>query len=292
MVWSLDLDDFKSFCSNKTYPLTRMVSSSLKELNRNKCVKLPRIDDIDITEYTSKVTKWTFSSSEKIYPQNDKFNYLPDKPKTTPRRNFLELTTSASTTSKKSFLTIRFRPQINLNALSTQATSKKLIVQNKPARPTLQSKYLNTTKTTIYLLSRSDKINTILLAYQNSKLKNEHLIDEIFKQIISNMSEATTKKTSVPQKYHLKAVSAKHSAGTMMPKLLAKKPESSNSLEENDNTSEDKQENEAEIKDKICHNLNDGEFVRDPSDCSSFYTCFLGLIIFKKEKKYAKISFI
>ena len=35
-------------------------------------------------------------------------------------------------------------------------------------------------------------------------------------------------------------------------------------------------ENDKNIEDKLCKNLSDGEFLRDPSDCASFWTCFLG----------------
>ena len=51
-----------------------MVGATLKELNRNKCARLQKIEDIDLNEYTSKVTKWTFSSNEKSNNQCLFFN--------------------------------------------------------------------------------------------------------------------------------------------------------------------------------------------------------------------------
>lgn len=45
MIWSIDLDDFKSFCSNKPFPLTRLISGSLKGLDRKKCVQLQNVYD-------------------------------------------------------------------------------------------------------------------------------------------------------------------------------------------------------------------------------------------------------
>lgn len=261
MIWSIDLDDFKSFCSNKTYPLTRMIGSSLREINRNKCARLQKVDDVDIMEYTSKVTKWTFSSNEKINPQDDKFNYLPDKPKTTsnaktwPKR----VSPSTSTSTRRTFLTIRFRPHL--------LTSTKKLIQYKPIRPTLKPnyKFSNTTKYNIYLLSRSDKINTILLAFQNSKLKNDNnIIDQIFKQIVSNMSQSMA---STPKALFLKNNLKFNTPAklTSLSKIIIKKLE----ISKNDFTDDD-------VKEKVCQNLNDGEFVRDPSDCTSFFTCFLG----------------
>ena len=192
MIWAIDLDDFKSFCSNKTFPLTRMIATSLKELNRNKCANLQKVVDIDLMEYTSKVTKWTFGSNEKINPLDDKFNYLPDsyKPKTTvgSRSSFKRLFFSipntslatSSSSSKQPFLTIRFRPHLNHHETST--ASRKLI-QNKPiVRPTAQQsnyKLITTNKNNIYMLSRSDKMNTIFLAFQSAKLKNDQIIDQV-----------------------------------------------------------------------------------------------------------------
>lgn len=52
---------------------------------------------------------------------------------------------------------------------------------------------------------------------------------------------------------------------TSLPKIIIKKLE----ISKNDFTDDD-------VKEKVCQNLNDGEFVRDPSDCTSFFTCFLG----------------
>ncbi len=196
MIWAIDLDDFKSFCSNKTFPLTRMIATSLKELNRNKCANLQKVVDIDLMEYTSKVTKWTFGSNEKINPLDDKFNYLPDsfKPKTTTvgsRSSFKRLffsipntSPATSSSSKQPFLTIRFRPHLNHRETST--ASRKLIAQNKPiVRPTAQQsnyKLITTTKNNIYMLSRSDKKNTIFLAFQSAKLKNDQIIDQVLSE--------------------------------------------------------------------------------------------------------------
>jgi len=204
MIWAIDLDDFKSFCSNKTFPLTRMIAASLKELNRNKCATLQKVVDIDLMEYTSKVTKWTFSSNEKINPLDDKFNYLPDsyKPKTTvgSRSSFKRLffsipytslaaisssSSSSSSSNKPPFLAIRFRPHLNHHETST--ASRKPIQNKSIMRPTSQQsnyKLITTTKNNIYMLSRSDKINTIFLAFQSAKLKNDLIIDQVFADLI------------------------------------------------------------------------------------------------------------
>ena len=65
MIWSIDLDDFKGFCSDKPYPLTRLVSTKLKERNRKVCTsKLKKIDnDWDVKNYLQNVVKWVPSTS-------------------------------------------------------------------------------------------------------------------------------------------------------------------------------------------------------------------------------------
>jgi hypothetical protein len=260
MIWAIDLDDFKSFCSNKTFPLTRMVGATLKELNRNKCARLQKIEDIDLNEYTSKVTKWTFSSNEKINPLDDKFNYLPDslKPKSTKASTKRALINISTTTVKKFLPTIRFRPQL-VNHQTNQLAKQKQ-QQNKIIKPNLQSsnyKIINTTKSNIYLLSRSDKINTIFLAFQNAKLKDDVRIEQIFKHFMSNNNSQS--ETTPNLKYYAKSLNLNRIIST-----------STESKVIND------KDNDKNIEDKLCKSLNDGEFVRDPSDCASFWTCFLG----------------
>jgi len=94
-----------------------------------------------------------------------------------------------------------------------QKLQKQQIQNNKIIRPTLQSsnyiKLINTTKSSIYLLSRSDKIKTIFLAFQNSKLKDDVRIDEIFKHFLSNNSQ-----TSSNLKYNAKSLNLNKIAPT------------------------------------------------------------------------------
>ena len=45
MIWSIDLDDFRSTCSDKPYPLTRAVGQTLKEMNRKMCASLAKIEE-------------------------------------------------------------------------------------------------------------------------------------------------------------------------------------------------------------------------------------------------------
>jgi hypothetical protein len=52
---------------------------------------------------------------------------------------------------------------------------------------------------------------------------------------------------------------------TPVPKLVIKKLNNELLSNRDDSTNEN-----------ICDNLSDGELVRDPGDCSSFFTCFLG----------------
>ena len=52
---------------------------------------------------------------------------------------------------------------------------------------------------------------------------------------------------------------------TPVPKIVIKKPDNELLPGSDGSTNEN-----------ICDNLSDGELVRDPQDCGSFYTCFLG----------------
>ena len=45
MVWSIDLDDFGGFCSNATFPLSRMISDNLRGKFRERCKSLQGIVD-------------------------------------------------------------------------------------------------------------------------------------------------------------------------------------------------------------------------------------------------------
>lgn len=45
MVWSIDLDDFGGFCSNTTFPLSRMISDNLRGKVRNTCRALQKVVD-------------------------------------------------------------------------------------------------------------------------------------------------------------------------------------------------------------------------------------------------------
>ncbi len=53
---------------------------------------------------------------------------------------------------------------------------------------------------------------------------------------------------------------------TSVPKVVIKKPD--NELLPSSDV--------GSTNENICENLSDGELVRDPRDCGSFYTCFLG----------------
>ena len=48
MIWSIDLDDFRNFCSDTMYPLTKAVGLGLKDMDRKRCAPLARIDDYGI----------------------------------------------------------------------------------------------------------------------------------------------------------------------------------------------------------------------------------------------------
>ena len=74
MVWSIDLDDFKNICSDKPYPLTRLISVNLKERDRKKCTALNKIkNDKDIDQYLREIVKWVPSSTEIEDTSEDKY---------------------------------------------------------------------------------------------------------------------------------------------------------------------------------------------------------------------------
>ena len=70
------------------------------------------------------------------------------------------------------------------------------------------------------------------------------------------ISFSTTPRISNNLKHISKSSFNSNHKKTPLPKIVIKKPDDNN--------------------ENFCDNLNDGELVRDPSDCSSFFTCFLG----------------
>ena len=80
MVWSIDLDDFKGFCSNQTFPLSRLIGKSIKGVNRERCKSLSRIVDPDVQKYLETVTMMPFAVHKPL-PSRKKIAYTKS-PKT------------------------------------------------------------------------------------------------------------------------------------------------------------------------------------------------------------------
>ncbi len=67
MVWSIDLDDFKGFCSNQTFPLSKLIKDGLEEQSRSKCKELEKISDPEVVDYVRTVTKMPFPVYEALH---------------------------------------------------------------------------------------------------------------------------------------------------------------------------------------------------------------------------------
>jgi len=61
------LDDFKGFCSNQTFPLSKLIKDGLEEQSRSKCKELAKISDPEVVDYVRTVTKMPFPVYEALH---------------------------------------------------------------------------------------------------------------------------------------------------------------------------------------------------------------------------------
>ncbi len=330
MVWSIDLDDFKNTCSDKPYPLTRLISVNLKDRDRKRCNALNKIkNDKDIDQYLREIVKWVPSSNEIEDTNEDKYQAFfttttttTIKPTTTTTIAKFSSTTSPKTTKLSfTFPTTRSTVKVTPNypiyfhtQSSTSTTSSpryfyltnmfnklntnKMIWTVTKKQPIFQT---SSSKHPMYEIDhRPEKLNELMiLAYQNSFYRNnESLLDQLFQQFLTNMTKSKVIDDNINAYRQANALNREklffntyNYASTKQPSLMFKNtnllplsfgyeylqatlPFQSSTTAKTTT----KMQKSILLKNNYgCENLPDGEFVRDPEDCSSFFTCFMGI---------------
>lgn len=164
MIWSIDLDDFRSSCSDKPYPLTRAVGLTLKEMNRKMCANLAKIDEYDVKEFSSLVTKWTDSPIEYT-------DEIEEEQTTTGKSSTPMKTAPKSTESPAgmSFYKLTFKANKSENAVPPSKTTNNIDPQ--------------------YFKQTPESLNNILVALKNSNFKTDNLLDKVLLQFLANITK-------------------------------------------------------------------------------------------------------
>ncbi len=127
---------------------------------------------------------------------------------------------------------------------------------------------------------RNDKLNSILLAYKSSRTDNEDIVDTWLKSLMSDMS-STSSTTKQATRMLTRPVMVRKTLNWATAEML-KAYTTTTPVEETTKSRKyaRKRKNgskeESMEEENVCEGLDDGVFVRDPSDCSSFFTCYLG----------------
>ncbi len=157
----------------------------------------------------------------------------------------------------------------------TTTTSKKAI-STIVMKPSFFVPNSSTKEKTYEIDNKSDELNDLMMiAYQNSLNQNtNYLVDDILKRVLNNMSSYDTfgRAQTFPnfpyndqRNFRLQNLNS-----ITTPFTKSQKQENAYFLD-------DKQNESKQIKPNYgCEQFEDGEFVRDPNDCSSFFTCFMG----------------
>lgn len=298
MVWSIDLDDFKSFCSEKPYPLTRLVLSNLKLMDRKKCMPLAKVNDREIDAYLSKVYKWVPSSNEiseesKEIPRAGNWNpnvqyglnEMSHAPMTPPSTQ-LSIVTQTKPTTVTYMKTSKFiyyqQPTTFRATPSTTQSTTALSLSYIHTRPTSTTStpftnrpLMTVTKSPIYDIDyKPEKLNELIQKFlkssnANVNAKNELILEKIFKQFFNVTSSSSANNDD--RSYKFLSENFKYMSNTEKYFALTKPPVNLMPIVKNL-----KDSNGQSFDNLGCERLEDGEFVRDPYDCGAFFTCFMG----------------
>ncbi|RNA03844.1 chitotriosidase-1 isoform X1 [Brachionus plicatilis] len=151
MIWSIDLDDFSGFCSEDSFPLTRSILENLKNLDRKKCLPLPKVTDSDVDDYLKKSKKWNFFTLEPI---------------------IANIEHSTSTT----IISLSKKPMRKLNR--TRSTTKKL--------ETTTFQTVSESEKQIEEISDSEQLNEIMMRIHESSDLDKIELEKILKQYLNN----------------------------------------------------------------------------------------------------------
>ena len=121
----------------------------------------------------------------------------------------------------------------------------------------------------------SDKLNTILLAYKSSRNENEDQVEEWLKslnvQTLKKVDMSTSRPSTVSKQTSTtttkRTITTEVSTTTKKKLNIKKKFPRKNSKKKQKTTVDET---------NLCEERNDGDFIRDPSDCASFFTCYMG----------------
>lgn len=149
---------------------------------------------------------------------------------------------------------------------TSQQTSKQTRAVTTTTTATTRNKFSTSSyKNPIYEIDyRSEKLNDLMLmAYQSANFKNDYLLDKILKQFLTNITkmkidDLASTSVSSSREYTTQDFRKTFPTQQSSSKFYTYQtfPTASPRID--------------------CAKLEDGDFVRDPNDCSSFYTCFMG----------------
>ncbi len=169
------------------------------------------------------------------------------------------------------YLTNIFNSKPTINKLTT--TRKLLTSQSTSTQPV--------NKNPPYEIDyKPERLNELMmLAYQNSFYKNNsQFLDQLFQQFLTNMTKSKLIDENINVYKQANAINReKLFMNNLNIKYLATKPGFGYEYLQATKTIAKTTSNATKLKSNYgCENLPDGEFVRDPEDCSSFFTCFTG----------------
>ena len=218
-------------------------------------------------EYVSSVTKMPYDFNLNEYKQEMSLT----KSSTADTLKKLLTLISKTSTLKSTSTTTTTTTSTSTTTSSTTTTSTTSTRSMEVIIP--QKQIAN--RTEFYDKNPSDKLNTILLAYKSSRDENQDQVEEWLKSLNVQTLKKVEMSTSRPSTVSKQTTTTKRTTtttttevSTTKKKLIIKKKFPRKNSKKKQKTTVDET--------NLCEERNDGDFIRDPSDCASFFTCYMG----------------